>query len=67
MIKFNIDHRILKFKSKYIHTCDICGDRSLWNENWSWWGSYEDLEEGNKIYKVCSAKCKANFMRGCAK
>ncbi len=41
------------------HTCCICGKTERWSDSWSWFGSINDLDDGNPIDKVCSDTCKA--------
>lgn len=41
-----------------LHRCSVCGECAEWNENWSWYGSYLDADDG-KIAKFCSAECRA--------
>ena len=48
--------------SKIVHRCCICGRHSEWVKNWSWYGSYLDLEEV-EIFKVCSPACQDEFRK----
>ena len=41
-----------------IHCCSTCGHRAPWDENWEWYGSYKDIDEGTPVAKFCSEKCK---------
>jgi len=50
---------ILKFP--IFHICSICGKKEEWNDNWSWFGSIKDIDDGNDIVKVCSDICKSKF------
>jgi hypothetical protein len=40
-----------------VHKCAVCGSLGTWDENWSWYGSLVDLEEGNQ-FEICSDACK---------
>jgi hypothetical protein len=41
-----------------IHTCSVCGLQDVWGETWQWYGSYNDIDDGNPITKVCSEACR---------
>jgi len=41
-----------------IHQCSICGVNQEWNDNWSWYGSIKDMENGLPIVKTCSEECR---------
>ena len=43
-------------RKRTVHECDMCGKKSAWGPNWSWYGSYRDMDDGY-IVKFCSAKC----------
>lgn len=40
-----------------LHVIAGCGRREHWNENWMWYGSYRDLEDGKPVEKFCSEEC----------
>lgn len=40
------------------HVCDNCGARSAWTQDWQWFGSYIDMEDG-AIARLCSEACRA--------
>ena len=50
---------------KRMHTCYVCGKIDEWSESWSWYGSYDDIDNGKSVVKVCSAKCKGNAGENC--
>lgn len=40
-------------------TCDICGLTAPWGQQWSWYGSYKQLDEtGRPAIVTCSAACR---------
>lgn len=41
------------------HICDACGRTALWDENWSWYGSLADLDDGKPVLKACSKACRS--------
>ncbi len=43
---------------KKLRTCDTCGKQELWNDNWSWYGSWNDEEDGKPLIFACSDACK---------
>lgn len=44
--------------SRPLHCCCVCGHLDVWNKNWSWYGSYREMEDGVALPKFCSARCK---------
>lgn len=38
--------------------CNGCGHRGIWNENWSWYGSLKELEDGDDLPTFCSDTCR---------
>lgn len=41
------------------HTCTVCGYTGPWDDRWTWYGSYKQLDEDPKsIIKVCSKQCR---------
>ncbi len=40
------------------HTCSTCGKVDAWLDGWCWYGSYNDLDEGNPVPKYCSTECR---------
>jgi hypothetical protein len=47
-----------------IHTCNVCGKKDKWNDEWTWrFIMHKDKkypEAGyEEIYKMCSVKCLA--------
>jgi hypothetical protein len=41
------------------HMCNGCGNWGEWSQEWSWFGSLRDREQGRPIIKVCSNECRA--------
>lgn len=42
-----------------LHCCCVCGKLETWTGDWSWYGSYRDVDDGKPLAKFCSASCKA--------
>jgi hypothetical protein len=42
---------------RQIHTCTVCGKEDFWSDDWQWFGSYRDLDDGKPIEKFCSERC----------
>lgn len=42
-----------------VWTCDQCGVKGEWNQNWSTWGSLHEDEHGRRLV-VCSDKCRSS-------
>ena len=40
------------------HECSVCKRVDAWGDDWSWYGSINDLDDGKPIVKLCSAACK---------
>ena len=43
-----------------LHCCCVCGHLGPWNSEWSWYGSYREVDDGEPVQKFCSDACKAN-------
>ena len=43
-----------------LHCCAVCDKLAPWDYNWSWYGSYKEMEDGTPVQKFCSDKCKKN-------
>lgn len=41
-----------------LHTCSVCHKRAPWGPDWAWYGSILELEMGEHVDKVCSARCR---------
>ncbi|AQT06512.1 hypothetical protein [Acetobacter persici] len=41
------------------HICSVCGKSGPWRDGWGWYGSYQDIDNGNEVLKTCSDACKA--------
>ena len=42
-----------------IWTCDICGKKEPWGDQWRWYGSYRTYEEtGEPEFVACSMACR---------
>lgn len=40
------------------HICSVCGKIGSWTQEWSWYGSYKDLDDGISVLKFCSQECR---------
>lgn len=49
--------KVIGWEVATIHTCSTCGAQGPWTEDWSWYGSYNDLDEGRPVEKYCSKAC----------
>ena len=48
----------MKLNSQYKYVCDNCHDTFSWNDESSWFGSYQQMERKPKEIKhYCSTKC----------
>ncbi len=45
--------------SRRRHQCSVCHVESVWDQEWTWYGSWKDLDDGKKIVKTCSKKCRS--------
>ena len=43
-----------------LHCCVVCGALEPWSDDWSWYGSYEEMDDGVPLQKFCSQKCVKN-------
>jgi len=41
-----------------IHTCSACGTQGQWGPEWSWYGSWRDVDDGQRIITCCSVACR---------
>ena len=44
---------------RLLHCCCICGVLDTWGPDWSYYGSYAELENGEAVAKFCSPICCA--------
>lgn len=40
-----------------IYECDQCHRRGPWTDDWRWFGSWADLDDGKPVLKFCSRAC----------
>jgi predicted nucleic acid-binding Zn ribbon protein len=45
------------------HQCSICSKVAPWSDEWTWYGSYRQIDDGEPVVKLCSASCKAEFSK----
>lgn len=47
-----------------VYVCDVCGKRGHWNDDWRWFGSIADQDDGSMAYLCgCRALSDAEAMR----
>lgn len=46
-----------------LHTCAACAKLAPWDEGWSWYGSYADIDDGKPVAKFCSDPCRKEGKR----
>ena len=46
---------------KRLHECSICGKQGPWTNEWEWFGSYKQIDDGEPVTKICSPACKLEF------
>lgn len=42
------------------YRCDWCGRVGRWDDNWKWYGSWLDREDGNE-HHLCSSECASKW------
>ena len=52
--------RILGTRKALVHQCSVCSERGPWTDSWIWYGSYQELEDGDPIVKMCGDQCAAH-------
>lgn len=57
----------IKTNNQRLYQCDICGKIENWTNEWEWFGSYIDQEEGEPILYTCSSKCRGSITELTAK
>lgn len=45
------------------HECCICGKVGKWDKNWSWYGSFLDMDNGKELGKCCSKPCRDAYSK----
>ena len=45
------------FSNRQVHTCSICGKTGFWDDNWRWYGSWKEIDDGKNPIKICSKEC----------
>jgi len=38
--------------------CNGCGHSGVWTDEWCWFGSLRELEDGDELPTFCSAACR---------
>lgn len=49
--------RLKTAEGRTIYTCDRCAKTEPWGDEWVWYGSYKDLDDGVKVPHYCSQAC----------
>lgn len=44
-----------------LHRCCICGHFDVWGKGWTWYGSFNDLDNAVPVAKLCSKLCLDRF------
>lgn len=56
--------RLDGYSKARLHECCKCGAVGPWDENWSWYGSMKDMDDGKPVRMFCSAACRAKGPKG---
>ena len=56
-LTFQENQTVKRDENRRLYICTICGKEGYWDENWSRYGSYLDIEEGKTVEKYCSDEC----------
>ncbi len=43
------------------HQCSICGKIEPWSDEWQWFGSELDVDDGLSFVKTCSEACRSGM------
>jgi len=43
------------------YQCFKCNKIEAWNENWSWYGSWQEMDEGKEVITFCRQACQITF------
>jgi len=62
-INFEIRMDEIKINNKRLYKCDICGKVGNWDNNWEWFGSYKDQDNGKPLLYICSTECKGDMTK----
>ena len=52
---------LIETHNKNLYKCDVCGKIDNWNDDWQWFGSYQDQEDGELLLYICSIECRGNM------
>lgn len=47
---------------KQLHSCVVCEKLEPWSDDWKYWGSVKDVDDGVAVAKFCSDKCRKHRM-----
>ena len=45
-----------------LHACCVCGRLAPWTDNWRWYGSYKQIDDGDAVMKFCPKHAAQEFM-----
>lgn len=50
--------RVLALELARLHTCCVCGRIAPWDDNWMWFGTMKQIDDGKPVQKFCSSACR---------
>lgn len=53
--------KAIGWKPATIHRCSICETEGPWTDDWSWYGSWAQLDDQEEIHKFCSRDCRISW------
>lgn len=53
----NLGYRRRTPEGRALHSCVVCEKLEPWSDEWKWWGSLNDVDDGEALAKFCSDKC----------
>lgn len=56
--KIEIDLGPVPDDEPHIYTCSMCGKSDRWGPDWSWFGSWKDIDDGKTVVYACSVPCR---------
>lgn len=42
---------------RWVWRCSGCGKQAFWDDDWSWYGSWKDADDGRFPWVACSSAC----------
>ena len=59
--KRSVQIELIETHHKKLYKCDVCDKVENWNDDWQWFGSYRDEEDGEPLLYICSLNCRGNM------